>query len=420
MYCEHCGTQIPDGSIFCVACGKKQSGGVVTEEPRQDMTPPQEPETVAPQAEPENTPSNDEFDWSTFNPVPEEPVEQVKAEPEPVQQKPQSPWQATSAPQQEAQSPWQASAPQQEAQSPWQASAPQQEAQSPWQASASQQEPQQNSWQGSQQNAQSGGWQQSGWQSSTQQSAPGWQQNSWQNGAQQSAPGWQQQNNWQQSGWQNNQQPGGWQSAPQQGYQGGWQSAPQQSAYSSSYEERRQPTYSNGRIDYGCPMNWYKFQIYFNMIPTALLYLAFGVVLMVMAGIEGDMGSSVEYYYRSFQALLMDGRGMAILYLPLFIPNPMIIGLACAVYGVLMLVAWVKMIRLQSGGNTLFLVLAILPTVFFAVNLLIAYTQLSNYVPGQYLMEYMAIPLVSLGLCVLVYILQVVYFRKRAYLFVNH
>ena len=220
--------------------------------------------------------------------------------------------------------------------------------------------------------------------------SPGWQQNSWQNGAQQSAPGWQQQNNWQQSGWQNNQQPGGWQSAPQQGYQGGWQSAPQQSAYSSP------------------------------MIPTALLYLAFGVVLMVMAGIEGDMGSSVEYYYRSFQALLMDGRGMAILYLPLFIPNPMIIGLACAVYGVLMLVAWVKMIRLQSGGNTLFLVLAILPTVFFAVNLLIAYTQLSNYVPGQYLMEYMAIPLVSLGLCVLVYILQVVYFRKRAYLFVNH
>ena len=88
MYCEHCGTQIPDGSIFCVACGKKQSGGVVTEEPRQDMTPPQEPETVVPQAEPENTPSNDEFDWSTFNPVPEEPVEQVKAEPEPVQQEP--------------------------------------------------------------------------------------------------------------------------------------------------------------------------------------------------------------------------------------------------------------------------------------------------------------------------------------------
>ena len=52
MYCEHCGTQIPEGSIFCVACGKKQSGGVVTEEPRQDVIPPQEPEPVVTQ-EPE-------------------------------------------------------------------------------------------------------------------------------------------------------------------------------------------------------------------------------------------------------------------------------------------------------------------------------------------------------------------------------
>ncbi|OUO17039.1 zinc-ribbon domain-containing protein [Flavonifractor sp. An4] len=425
MYCEHCGTQIPDGSIFCVACGKKQSGGVVTEEPRQDMTPPQEPETVVPQAEPENTPSNDEFDWSTFNPVPEEPVEQVKAEPEPVQQEPQSPWQATSAPQQEAQSPWQASAPQQEAQSPWQASAPQQETQSPWQASASQQEPQQNSWQGSQQNAQSGGWQQSGWQSSTQQSAPGWQQNSWQNGAQQSAPGWQQQNNWQQSGWQNNQQPGGWQSAPQQGYQGGWQSAPQQSAYNSPYEERRQPVYHNGRIDYGCPMNWYKFQIYFSMIPTALFYLIIGIVLLGIAGSISGTGMSFGlgleyYYYGEFPSLLCNPAGIIMLATPLFVDSLALIGLIAAIFGVLMLVAWVKMIRLQSGGWVLYLILNCLPIMFLATNLIIISSRLNNYhVPSNYILEAMAIPLIVLAVNVLILILQIVYFKKRSYLFVN-
>lgn len=406
MYCEHCGTQIPDGSIFCVACGKKQSGGVVTEEPRQDMTPPQEPETVVPQAEPENTPSNDEFDWSTFNPVPEEPVEQVKAEPEPVQQEPQSPWQATSAPQQEAQS-------------PWQASAPQQETQSPWQASTSQQEPQQNSWQGSQQNAQSGGWQQSGWQSSAQQSVPGWQQNSWQNGAQQSAPGWQQQNNWQQSGWQNNQQPGGWQSAPQQGYQGGWQSAPQQSAYSSPYEERRQPTYSNGRIDYGCPMNWYKFQVYFNMIPTAFFYILLGIAFIGMAGAMYSSAFSAEYFYESFIRALREPQSVVLMYLPAFIPNPMIIGLISAAYGVLMLVAWVKMIRLRQGGWSLYLVLSALPTAFLAFNLFMVFVQVGQYIPSSYLMEYMTFPLIGMAVNVLILILQIVYFKKRSYLFVN-
>lgn len=406
MYCEHCGTQIPDGSIFCVACGKKQSGGVVTEEPRQDMTPPQEPETVVPQAEPENTPSNDEFDWSTFNPVPEEPVEQVKAEPEPVQQEPQSPWQATSAPQQEAQS-------------PWQASAPQQETQSPWQASTSQQEPQQNSWQGSQQNAQSGGWQQSGWQNSAQQSAPGWQQNSWQNGAQQSAPGWQQQNNWQQSGWQNNRQPGGWQSTPQQGYQGGWQSAPQQSVYSSPYEVRRQPTYSNGRIDYGCPMNWYKFQIYFNMIPTAFFYILLGIAFIGMAGAMYSSAFSAEYFYESFIRALREPQSVVLMYLPAFIPNPMIIGLISAAYGVLMLVAWVKMIRLRQGGWSLYLVLSALPTAFLAFNLFMVFVQVGQYIPSSYLMEYMTFPLIGMAVNVLILILQIVYFKKRSYLFVN-
>ncbi len=402
MYCEHCGTQIPEGSIFCVACGKKQSGGVVTEEPRQDVIPPQEtepvvtqePEPAAPQPEQESAPANDEFDWSTFNPVPEEPEEPVKAQSEPVQQEPVSPWQA--------------SAPQQETQSPWQASAPQQGAQNPWQSS--------------QQSAP--GWQQqNGWQNDTQQAAPGWQQQSgWQN-SQQSAPGWQQQNSWQQSppGWQNNQQQG-WQSGPQQGYQGNWQSQPQQSAYSSPYEERKQPTYRNGRIDYGCPMNWYKFQVYFCMIPNAFYYLILGVLLVILgAGMAGysAYASSMDFY-QSFIYALRQPQGALLLYLPSFIPNPLVIGLICVAYGILMFVAWVKMIRLQQGGWSLFLVLSALPTVFVAINMLMAFVQVGQYIPSGYMAEIMTIPLVALVISVLILILQIIYFKKRSYLFVNH
>ena len=402
MYCEHCGTQIPEGSIFCVACGKKQSGGVVTEEPRQDVIPPQEtepvvtqePEPAAPQPEQESAPANDEFDWSTFNPVPEEPEEPVKAQSEPVQQEPVSPWQA--------------SAPQQETQSPWQASAPQQGAQNPWQSS--------------QQSAP--GWQQSGWQNDAQQAAPGWQQQSgWQN-SQQSAPGWQQQNGWQQSppGWQNNQQQG-WQSGPQQGYQGNWQSQPQQSAYSSPYEERKQPTYRNGRIDYGCPMNWYKFQVYFCMIPNAFYYLILGVVLVILgAGMAGysSYGSSAEYFYENFIYALRQPQGALLLYLPSFIPNPLVIGLICVAYGILMFVAWVKMIRLQQGGWSLFLVLSALPTAFVAFNMFMVFVQVGQYIPSGYMTEIMTIPLVALVISVLILILQIIYFKKRSYLFVNH
>ena len=393
MYCEHCGTQIPEGSIFCVACGKKQSGGVVTEEPRQDVIPPQEtepvvtqePEPAAPQPEQESAPANDEFDWSTFNPVPEEPEEPVKAQSEPVQQEPVSPWQA--------------SAPQQETQSPWQASAPQQGAQNPWQSS--------------QQSAP--GWQQqNGWQNDTQQAAPGWQQQSgWQN-SQQSAPGWQQQNSWQQSppGWQNNQQQG-WQSGPQQGYQGNWQSQPQQSAYSSPYEERKQPTYRNGRIDYGCPMNWYKFQVYFCMIPNAFYYLILGVLLVILgAGMAGysAYASSMDFY-QSFIYALRQPQGALLLYLPSFIPNPLVIGLICVAYGILMFVAWVKMIRLQQGGWSLFLVLSALPTVFVAINMLMAFVQVGQYIPSGYMAEIMTIPLVALVISVLILILQIIYFK---------
>lgn len=396
MYCEHCGTRIPEGSIFCVACGKKQSGGVVTEESRQDVIPPQatepvvtqEPEPVAPQPEQENAPANDDFDWSTFNPVPEEPEEPAKAQSEPVQQEPVNPWQ-TGAPQQETQSPWQASAPQQEAQNPWQSS---QQSAPGWQ-------------------------QQSSWQNGAQQSAPGWQQGGWQN-SQQSAPGWQQQNSWQQSapGWQNNQQQG-WQSGSQQGYQGNWQS--QQSAYSSPYEERRQPTYSNGRIDYGCPMNWYKFQVYFCMIPNAFFYMILGVLLMAVGVTTSGYGYSIEYFYREFAQVMREPEGMILMYLPVFIPNPLIIGLISAVYGALMMVAWVKMLRLRQGGWSLYLVLSALPTAFVAFNMFMMFVQVGQYIPSGYMAEIITIPLVALAISVLILILQIVYFKKRSYLFVN-
>ncbi len=412
MYCEHCGTKIPDGSIFCIACGKRQSGGVAAEEPRKDVTPPPEPKVSAPQAEPEasvpqaepevSAPQveasepqaepemsapKDDFDWSTFNPVPDEPVEEAKTEPDPA------PWQPQDS--------WQAAAPQQGPQNTWQSN------QSGWQGSAQQGTPgwQQNGWQG---NAQQNGpgWQQSGWQGNAQQSAPGWQQGGWQGNAQQGAPGWQQ---------------NGWQGGPQQGYQGGWQSAPpQQGAYHSPYDEQRQPVYQNGRIDYGRPMNWYKFQIYFRMIPMAFTYMILGVALLLAGGISSSsMSGSLEYYYYGFGAMSSDARNMLLLYLPFFVQSMLIVGLISAVYGILMLVAWVKMIRLRSGGWVLFLVVDSLPTIFMGINLLITVFRMSNYVPSSYLMEMMTIPLVSLAVGVLVIILQIVYFKKRAYLFIN-
>ena len=362
MYCKFCGTQIPEGSIFCVACGKRQADEA-PEELRQDGGPVQEPPAAAqpeppvfqsaPEAapaQPEPAPQAESFDWSTFDPVPREP-EAAPPQPEEVQ-----------AP------------PRQQAQGGWQANPPQQAPQNPWQDS------------------------QYGWQGNGGQNPSGWQQGGqygWQGAAQQSPPDW------------------------QQGYPGGWQQ-PQQPQYSAPREERRQPVYQNGRIDYGCPMNWYKFQVYFSMIPTALLYLALGAALLVMVGMEGDLGESAAYYYRSFRTLLMDERGIFAMYLPLFIPSALFIGIACVVYGALMLVAWVKMLRLRAGGSTLFLILYSLPVLFFAINLFIVASQLSDYMPGSYLMEYLIAPLAAVGVGVLILILQIVYFRKRAYLFINH
>lgn len=145
-----------------------------------------------------------------------------------------------------------------------------------------------------------------------------------------------------------------------------------------------------------------------------------GVILLVLSGMYGSIGTMGYGYYSQFSSLLTEPEGMLVLYLPAFIPNAPVIGIGCALYGVLMLVAWVKMIRLQSGGSTLYLILSSLPTVFVGINLMIAFVQLGNYVPSHYLMEFMTMPLIALAVGVLVIILQIIYFRKRSYLFINH
>ena len=57
---------------------------------------------------------------------------------------------------------------------------------------------------------------------------------------------------------------------------------------------------------------------------------------------------------------------------------------------------------------------------FLATNLIIISSRLNNYhVPSNYILEAMAIPLIVLAVNVLILILQIVYFKKRSYLFVN-
>lgn len=301
MYCKYCGTQIPDGSIFCISCGKRQSGPVTVENARQDVPPAQEEEIAVPPMEQEGTPAGNEFDWSSLNPVPEEPV---KAEPDeqPAQQAAQNPWQ----------------------------------------------EAQQNPWQ-----------------------------------------------------------------------QNSWQTPPQQSAYRSPYEEQKQPVYRNGRIDYGCSMNWYKFQIYFSMIPTALSYMILGAAFVILALEMEGYSIDAGYFYREFVNLLHQPQGLFLLYLPTFIPSALAIGVGGLAYGILVMVAWVKMIRLRRGGWILHLVLSALPALVVTINMLVLYIRVGQYIPGAYLMEIMLVPLIALAVGVLVLILQIIYFKKRAYLFVN-
>lgn len=314
MYCEHCGTQIPDGSIFCVVCGKRQSGSVAAQ-PAQQETVWKAPEDTAPEGKKDSGASDLWQPAGSSEPAPEEATVQVSES----------------------------------------------EAQAFFQ-----------------QNVQS--------------SQPSWQADYQQSQQQSSQPSW------------------------QAGYQ---QDNAQQNSYNSPYVEHKQPVYRNGRIDYGCSMNWYKYQIYFNLVPMSLIYMALGVTLLVVAMMEGVMVSAVEGYYYNFGSLLMSPERALGLLLPLFIPSPLLIGIVCAAFGVAVMVSWVKMIRLKSGGWVMYLIVTSLPAAFMIVNLFIALSTLGRYIPASYMMNVLGVPLGIIASNVVVIILQIVYFKKRSYLFIN-
>ena len=315
MYCKYCGTQIPDGSVFCVACGKRQADDAAAQ-PAQQESVWKAPEDTAPE-EKKDSGMNDLLQPAgSSEPAPEdEPTIQVSES------------EAKAFFQQNVQS-----------------------SQPSWQA---------------------------GYQQSQQQS---------------SQPSW------------------------QVGYQ---QDNAQQNSYNSPYVERKQPVYRNGRIDYGCSMNWYKYQIYFNLAPMALIYMALGVTLLVLSMMEGVMVNGVERYYYNFGSLLMSPERAVALLLPLFIPSPLLIGIVCAAFGAAVMVSWVKMIRLKSGGWVMYLIVTSLPAAFMIVNLFIALSTLGRYIPADYMMKVLGVPLGIIASNVLVLILQIVYFKKRSYLFVN-
>ncbi|WP_297289982.1 zinc ribbon domain-containing protein [uncultured Flavonifractor sp.] len=378
MYCEHCGTQIPDGSIFCVVCGKRQSGSVAAQ-PAQQETVWKAPEDTAPEGKKESGVSDLWQPAGSSEPAPEEATVQVSES--------------------EAQAFFQQNV--QSSQPSWQADyqqSQQQSSQPSWQAGyqQSQQQSSQPSWQASYQ------------QSQQQSSQPSWQAGYQQSQQQSSQPSWQA--SYQQSQQQSSQP--SWQA----GYQ---QDNAQQNSYNSPYVEHKQPVYRNGRIDYGCSMNWYKYQIYFNLVPMSLIYMALGVTLLVVAMMEGVMVSAVEGYYYNFGSLLMSPERALGLLLPLFIPSPLLIGIVCAAFGVAVLVSWVKMIRLKSGGWVMYLIVTSLPAAFMVINLLIAISTLGRYIPAGYMMNVLGVPLGIIASNVVVIILQIVYFKKRSYLFIN-
>ena len=330
MYCEHCGTQIPDGSIFCVVCGKRQSGSVAAQ-PAQQETVWKAPEDTAPEGKKDSGASDLWQPAGSSEPAPEEATVQVSES----------------------------------------------EVQAFFQQNVQSSQP---SWQADYQ------------QSQQQSSQPSWQASYQQSQQQSSQPSW------------------------QAGYQ---QDNAQQNSYNSPYVEHKQPVYRNGRIDYGCSMNWYKYQIYFNLVPMSLIYMALGVTLLVVAMMEGVMVSAVEGYYYNFGSLLMSPERALGLLLPLFIPSPLLIGIVCAAFGVAVLVSWVKMIRLKSGGWVMYLIVTSLPAAFMVINLLIAISTLGRYIPAGYMMNVLGVPLGIIASNVVVIILQIVYFKKRSYLFIN-
>lgn len=67
MFCKNCGTQLPDGSVFCTECGARVQEEPVDQEPIQEE--PVQPEPVQEPVQPE--------------PIQEEPVQEEPVQPEP-------------------------------------------------------------------------------------------------------------------------------------------------------------------------------------------------------------------------------------------------------------------------------------------------------------------------------------------------
>lgn len=409
MYCEYCGKQIPDGSLFCIACGKKQSGPPAAETQPEPAAAPVW-EQPAPQAEPmfQSEPESQAEPVLQSEPAPQaEPVFQSEPAPqaEPVLQSepaPQAEPVFQSEPASQAEPMFQSEP--EPAQNNWQ------QPQGGGYTASYGQQSQNSGYGGYQQQSQNGGY--GGYQQQPQNGYGGYQQQG-QNGG---YGGWQQQGQnggyggWQQQG--QNGGYGGWQQPRggygQQGGYGGWQQEPY-----PPREERRQPVYRNGRIDYGCPMNWYKYLIYFTMIPSAFFYLFLGVAMLAAMVLNDVTYLGYGGYYGLENPLYM--------VLPSFVQYMALAGVICIAYGVLMLVSWVKMIRLRRGGWCWYIVLAILPVAFFGINLLTTFMRLaeySRYLPdevSQLMLGFVIILIVE----VVILILQIVYFRKRDYLFVN-
>lgn len=227
--------------------------------------------------------------------------------------------------------------------------------------------------------------------------------------------GYQQQ--YQQVPFQNGQGQGGYQQQYQPPGGTGYTQAQyaQSGFYTSAPSAPRQPIYQNGRIDYGCPMNWYKFLIYFALIPNAFVYLTFGAImfigsLMYQTATMSYGGYSSYYSSPAFYFQLM---------VPNIFGSMLLSGLICLVFGAVIMVTWVKLLRLKKGAWHWHIATLIVPIAFMLFSMIALYTQITQYIPGEYVMEYMTWPLVIIGFNVLSIILQLIYFKKRDYLFIN-
>ena len=212
--------------------------------------------------------------------------------------------------------------------------------------------------------------------------------------------------------------------------------------------EKRQPVYRNGRLDYGCPMGWYKYQIYFSILSSALMYLFLGGVLLFLTTFATTSPNSFSFgFYNNdesvvFLVLMLPGilgalslAGLLSTFLgsvALFSlvgaffqamtgskDMALLAGVLFLVLGILILITWVKMLRLQKGAWYWHLIMLIIPVILQALFLVYFYTEASRYGIHAILEQYIIPMLVGIAINVVSIILQAVYFKKRDDLFVN-